>query len=386
MSFFFFTFANSKPIGHLRPSTLVGNGHVPATSQDHNHGSSVSTSFVDQQLGDSNNLSRSAFSLADYDRYNAYASVAAPGNYTHATPWATSPPNDHAFGPFGNTFGAGSTADASDHDGTALPIASNPYIWGAAVPTAHSDNNTSAPLVDSNFSPLTDKTFAANASYNGGITYPTIPNAYTRVAGAPAGPMNNNTFAPFVNPNLSPLPASTFDANTAYNGGFAYSTAPNAYTGSAAAPQGPMNHYMDPGFHYPNPELPIMDAFAADTNGNCYHGQFPTALSSTTQSAATLNPPTASHPTHNIDTAPFDLAQQAQQAPPPPRPTCPTCNRSFGRQADLHRHAKKHRADAQVFRCACCGYSNYRKDKLDEHVKRSGHRAAAAVGMSLGGV
>lgn len=349
----------------------------------------MSTSFVDQQLGDLNSLDRSAFAennrvnIVNYGHPNAYDSVATPGNCNHANAWAPSPPNDHAVGPFGNTFGAGFTAD---HDGTALPIAPIPYTWGAAGPAAYSNHNTFAPAVNSNSSSLTGSTFAANPAYNGDIVYPTVPNAYTRVAGAPAGPMNNNTFAPFVNPNLSPLPASTFDANTAYNGGIAYPTAPNAYTGSATAPQGPMNHYMDPGFHYPDPELPIMDAFAADINGNCYHGQFPTALSSTTQSAATLNPPTASHTTHNIDTAPFDLAQQAQQPPPTPRPTCPTCNRSFGRQADLHRHAKKHRADAKVFRCACCGYRNYRKDKLDEHVKRSGHRAAAAAGMSLGGV
>ena len=292
----------------------------------------MSTSFVDQQLGDSNNLSRSAFSLADYDRYNAYASVAAPGNYTHATPWATSPPNDHAFGPFGNTLGVGFTADAADHDGTTLSTALDPYTWGTAAPAAYS---------------------------------------------------NHNTFAPAVNSNSSSLTGSSFAANTAYNGDIVYPTAPNAYTGSAAAPQGPMNHYMGADLHYPAPGFPIMDPFAADTNGIGYHGQFPTANGLSTQFGAAIEPPNSSHSTHHSEFAPFNLAQQP---PPPPRPTCPTCNRSFGRQADLHRHAKIHRADAKVFRCACCGYRNYRKDKLDEHVKRSGHQAAAAAGMSLGGV
>lgn len=351
----------------------------------------MSTSFIDQQLNDSNNFSRSAFSLADYDRYNAYASVAAPGNYTHANAWAPSPPNDHAFGPFispdtlqltGNTFGAGFTADAADNVGTTLPTALDPYTWGTAAPAAYSNHNTFAPAVNSNSSSLTGGTFAADTAYNGDIVYPTAPNAYTWVAGAPAGRMNNNTFAPFVNSNLSPLPASTFDANTAYNGGIAYPTAPNAYTGSAAAPQGPMNHYMGADFHYPDPGLPTMDPFAADTNGIGYHGQFPTANDLSTQFGAAIEPPNSSHSTHHSEFAPFNLAQR----PPPPRPTCATCGRDFRRKADLDRHAKKHRPDAKVFRCACCGYSNYRKDKLDEHVKRSGHRAAAAARMSLGGV
>ena len=347
---------------------------------------------MDQQLGDSTNLSRSAFSLADYDRYNAYASVAAPGNYTHATPWAISPPNNNAFGPFinsnplqltGNSLVAGFSVDAADNVETTLPTAVDPYTWGTAAPAAYSNHNTLAPADNSNSSSLTGSTSAANTAYLGDIVYPTVPNAYTRVAGAPAGPMNNNTFAPFVNPNLSPLLASTFDANTAYNGGIASPTAPNAYTGLVAAPQGPMNHYMGPGFHYPDPELPIMDAFAADTNGIGYHGQFPTANGLSTQFGAATEPPTASPATYPSDTAPLVLAQQP---PPPPRPTCATCGRNIRRKADLHRHAKIHQADAKVFRCACCGYSNYRKDKLDEHVKRSGHRAAAAAGMSLGGV
>ena len=357
----------------------------------HNQWSSVSTSFVDQQLGDSNNLSRSAFSLADNDRYNAYASVAAPGNNTHATPWAQSPPNNHAFGPFinsnplqltENTFPAGFVADVADNVGTTLPAALDPYPWETAAPAAYSKHNTFAPAVNSNSSSLTESTFAADTAYNGDIVYPTAPNANTLVAGAPAGPMNNNTFAPFVNPNLSPFAASTFDANTACNGGIAYPTAPNVYTGSATAPQGPMNHFMGSGFNYPDPALPMTNPFAADINGNHYHGQFP-ATSLSTHSGAAIEPPTASPATHPSDTAPLVLAQQP---PPPPRPTCATCGGDFRRKADLDRHAKKHRPEAKVFRCACCGYSNYRKDKLDEHVKRRGHRAAAAAGMSLGGV
>ena len=59
-------------------------------------------------------------------------------------------------------------------------------------------------------------------------------------------------------------------------------------------------------------------------------------------------------------------------APAPARPTCSICGKSFSRQADLERHAKKHRADATVHHCphAGCAYSYHRKDKVDEHARR----------------
>ena len=277
---------------------------------------------MDQELGDSNNLSRSAFSLA------------APGNFTRADPWAPSLPNDHAYGPLinwnplqliGSTFPAGFAVGAADNDDTALPTAPIPYPWEAAAPTTNWNNNAFTPSISSNPSPLIGSTFSTNAAYDAGITYPTAPSPYTLGAAAP------------------------------------------------------MYHYMGPGFNYPNPALPIMDPFAADMNGNAYQVQFPTATSFNTQLEAANEPPTASHATHVSHAAPLVLAQQPPPPPPlPPRPTCAICGRNFRRKADLDRHAKMHRTDARVYRCGC-GYNNYRKDKLDEHVRRSGHRAVVGL-------
>ena len=358
---------------------------MPFIPQDHNNWSSVSTSFEDQQLGEFDNLSRSAFaennriSLVDNGHYNAYESVATPGNFTQANPWATAHPNNHTFIPFvnsnplqltANTFAAGFAADAADNVDPALPTVPIPDAWGVAAPAIHSNNNSFAPSV---LSPLSENTFATNATHNGGITYPTAPNAYTAVAGAPAGPMNNNAFAPSINSNLSPLTRSTFATNATYNGGITHPTAPNPHALGGAAPAELMNHYMGPGFHYQDTTLPMMNSFAAHTNSNAYPVQFP-ATSLNTQPGAAIDPPNSSHTTHNSDDVPLVLAR--------PRPTCSTCNRSFSRQADLARHAKSHKADAKIFRCGC-GYRSYRKDKLGEHVSRSGHRV---VGVSGNGV
>ena len=58
--------------------------------------------------------------------------------------------------------------------------------------------------------------------------------------------------------------------------------------------------------------------------------------------------------------------------PVPLRPTCTECNETFGRQSDLERHAKGHQAGSKIFQCQAegCTYSNYRKDKLRDHVRR----------------
>ncbi len=55
-----------------------------------------------------------------------------------------------------------------------------------------------------------------------------------------------------------------------------------------------------------------------------------------------------------------------------PGVTCVQCGTRVGRQSDLGRHMKKHRPDAQVFRCQVqgCQYSSKRKDKLMEHSRR----------------
>lgn len=58
------------------------------------------------------------------------------------------------------------------------------------------------------------------------------------------------------------------------------------------------------------------------------------------------------------------------------RATCATCGKTFSRSKDLERHTKKHQSGSDTFRCrvARCSYSSYRKDKLEEHMRRP-HRA-----------
>lgn len=54
------------------------------------------------------------------------------------------------------------------------------------------------------------------------------------------------------------------------------------------------------------------------------------------------------------------------------RPTCSRCGKTFGRAADLARHAGKHDPAKRTHRCPVggCDYmGNYRKDKLINHVK-----------------
>ena len=74
-----------------------------------------------------------------------------------------------------------------------------------------------------------------------------------------------------------------------------------------------------------------------------------------------LNPEDSS----NLSTAGTDKASK-------PRSVCPTCGRDFSRASDMQRHAKKHGA-SKYFQCtvAGCKYAgSYRKDKLDQHVKK----------------
>lgn len=176
---------------------------------------------------------------------------------------------------------------------------------------------------------------------------------------------NNHIFAPFVNTNPSRLTESTVAADVAYNDGIALPPAPNPYIWVPTVAEGPMDEYTGANFQYPNPSLPMMSPFAADTNGNGYQGQFP-ANSFDNQWGAAVEFPNAFHAVATNAT-PFDIGP-----PIPPRPTCTECNQTFGRKADLDRHARIHQADSNVFQCQVegCKYSNYRKDKLDEHVKR----------------
>ena len=260
---------------------IAGNGRntVPTTSENPFHVQPVTTSFVDEQISDPTNPNRSLFAdntcvnHVDYGHYDAYGSLAAPGNYSHANPYAPAPSDNH-------------------------------------------------------------------------------------------------TFAPFANPNTSPLTGSTFAAGAPYNDGFALPTAPVPYSwGGTAVGQGPMDEYIGAGFHYPDPSLSSMSAFPtdADTDGNAYHGLLPANSFDTAQWNGAAGFPNLFHPVVNGDAATLDEAQRA-----PPRPTCAVCTRSFGRQGDLDRHAKIHQAGSRVFACAIagCGYSSYRKDKLNEHVQR----------------
>lgn len=54
------------------------------------------------------------------------------------------------------------------------------------------------------------------------------------------------------------------------------------------------------------------------------------------------------------------------------RHICNDCNRTFKGWGELRRHAKKHQPDSKLFHCvaADCACSSYRKDKLEDHVRR----------------
>lgn len=269
---------------------IAGNGRntVPTTSENPFHVQPITTSFVDEQISDSTNPTRSLFAdntcvnHVDDGHYDTYGSLAAPGNYSHANLWIPAPYDTH-------------------------------------------------------------------------------------------------TCAPFVNSNTSPLTGSTFAAGAAYDDGFALPTALDPYSwGGTAVGQGPMDEYIGAGFHYPYPSLSSMTSFPADadTDGNAYHGLLPANSFDTAQWGAAVEPPQAPLVVENSPSAPIATAPAA----PPPRPACAICTRSFGRQGDLDRHAKIHQAGSRVFACAVagCGYSSYRKDKLNEHVQRR-HLALGAA-------
>lgn len=111
---------------------------------DCSFGRSVPTSFVPEQIGDLTTLDRSLVAqntpVNNVDcGYNCvYGSLATPGNYTYANPWATGRAVNHTFAPFvdsnpsrltESTFAAGAAHD----DGIGLPAAPNPYILGPSA-------------------------------------------------------------------------------------------------------------------------------------------------------------------------------------------------------------------------------------------------------------
>ena len=307
-----------------------------------------------------------------------------------------------------------SAADAIDIDRIKYPITSNPANWGAVAATAHQFNTPYAPLTYSNPAPFDGRTFATGKGYNDDDALLTAPfcqswetagaaapsgnhafaplinsnssestfaadATYSEVAPSPTpripyawGPAattvhsSNNAFAPFVAPNPLHLIENTFATGAAYNSGNANQGAPwvpaasTAFTGS----------FNDSGLQYADPTLPMMSPFAANANGtgNDYQGRI-TAPSFNTPLEANVDLPKTPHATHDSD---LDFAAQ--------RPTCAECNQSFARKADLDRHAKKHQADAKVFRCgvAGCTFDNYRKDKVSVHIRRR-HGGVGAV-------
>lgn len=262
-----------------------------------------------------------------HGHYNTYESFANPSNRTYANVWATTYADPYDSAPFvnsrpllstGNTF----TAGAAHNDGISIPDTSYPYACGSAVATAYPNNHVYSPLVDPNPLQLTEDTFATSAAYNNGLAFP---------------------------------------------------NAPYPYNWEEAAAPGPTDYYVGTGFQDPDPSFPMMDSYPTSTTGNSYYQhQLPAPITDAPFGAA-FEPPNAVS-TANNGVIPVYSVHEA-----PPRPTCTNCNRSFGRQADLDRHAKKHQADPNAFRCAVagCGYSSYRKDKLNEHVRRR-HRVAAA--------
>ena len=364
-------------------------------SEDHSCEQHVATSSVNEQLGGLTGLNHLSFtenkriSNNDHDHYNADESFSPPSNYISAYPWTTAHPNDRSFDTFANSAPSQVTkrafaAGAAYKNGPALPITPNPYAWEAPVPTASLNNDTLVPFVNSDHSQLKGSIFAPGATHNNSIALSTAPNPYTWGPAPPTAHSNNGAFAPFLNSNHSQLRGNVFAADATHIDGNT-PTAPAAYTWETAAAIEPMNNYigagiqfpdppplMDPfpgaDFHYPDPSLPMMSPFADVTNGigDNYQGhyhqdQFP-APSFDVQTGPAVQAPTASHAA-----APSALAPSTAQ-----RPTCPTCDQSFSRKADLERHARVHRPGSKVHRCphAGCGYSSTRKDKLNEHARR----------------
>ena len=273
--------------------------------------------------------------------------------------------------------------------------------------TVHAANRTFTPFVDLNPSVLSDNTFATVGNTHvsqidhghygtayGSLATPgneTCANPWTTAHAA------NRTFAPFVGSNPLVSTESTFAAGPAYDNGIALPTARNPYTWVPTVAEGHVDEYLGANFQYPDPSLSMMSPMTG-ANGNGYQGQFPTSgfdAMDASSAGANSNGYQGQFPANSFNNrwaefpngflavdgnaTRFDTVQEA-----PPPPTCATCSRAFGRQADLDRHAKKHQADSNVFRCsvAGCGYSNYRKDKLRDHIKRR-HQVAAASSTQL---
>ncbi|KAM0802808.1 hypothetical protein BDR22DRAFT_819481 [Usnea florida] len=262
----------------------------------------------------------------------------------------------------GRTFATGKGYKDDD----ALLTAPFCHNWGTTGAAAHLDNHAYAPLIGSSSSRLTASTFAAGPTYSDVAASPQPPIPYTWEPAATTGHSSNHALAPFIASNPLHLTENTFATGAAYSRG-------NDNTGAPWGPAAPKDFtdpFSDSGLQDADPTFHMMNPFAADASGtgNDYQGRI-TAPSSNTPLEAAVYLPKTPHATHDND---LDLAPQ--------RPTCTKCNQAFTRKADLDRHAKKHQADAKVFRCGVvgCTFDNYRKDKVLVHIRRR-HGGVGAV-------
>ncbi len=261
----------------------------------------------------------------------------------------------------GNTFAVG----ADYGDGQTFPTAPTPYTWGPATTTGHWDHHDVPPFVNSNPSQLIDNTLTAGAAYDDGLTFPTAPDPHGRGRATATGHWDHLDVAPLANSNPPQFAESTFIADAAYNNSTAFPTAPTPYALSPAVATGPTHPHLGAGYQYPDPLFRITDPFTTTNNSNSYHSHLP-ANGFNNQLGAAIDSPML-HAAANPFAFPGEIGEAA-----PRRPTCTTCNRSFGRQGDLIRHAKKHLAGPKAFPCAVagCPYANDRKDKLRDHYRR----------------
>lgn len=212
---------------------------------------------------------------ADTGSNNGIALPAAPNLYNWGATVASAYSNNDIFTSFidpspSSFIGASFNAGTRYNNSIALPAASNPYTLEAAVAIGHANNNTFAPFIDPNLSPFTGSTFPAGAAYNGGLPFQTAPNPYTLGVAGPTANSNNNAFAPFIAPNPSPFTGSPFPAGVAYDESLSFQNAPSPYSLGGGGPTGHLNNNNNtfaPLVH-PNPGPFTEATFPADAAYN----------------------------------------------------------------------------------------------------------------------
>lgn len=311
--------------------------------------------------------------------YSAYEPPATRGDDMNAHAWATAHAGSHTYAPFVNSTSlrlpeSTLAAGTAYHDGVAFPAAPNPYVWGPTlghvggyIGTDYQYPDPSLSLVNPSVAYTFGNGYQGPSSANN-IAADAIGNDYqdTFAASSYAAGVNGNGFQgrrPEI--DFTAGIDSNGDQGTFQGNGHAAYANGNGYQGLlpehgfAAGVNG--NGYQGPFFQ---------NGFTAGINSNLYQGPFP-ADGFNTQGNTAVDIP-AAIPT--IDSGATTLVGTAQS--PPPRHICAMCPSSFSRKTDLTRHANKHQAHSNVYRCqvAGCDYSSYRKDKVDEHYKRHQRR------------